>query len=404
MLKRIPVQQLRLGMHIDGFCAPWMDHPFWRNHFVLADPEDIARIHASKVAEVWIDPSKGLDVEADPVPPVSAQTSPQPASPPPPARDTAPTPSAVEYARARQICSKAKQVVAAIFQEARMGHAVDTELAQALVQDITDSVLRNPDAMVSLARLKTADDYTYMHSVAVCALMVALAGQLELDEAQTRSIGLAGLLHDMGKAVMPIDVLNKPSKLTDAEYATIQAHPKEGYRILMDCLAADPIALDVVLHHHEKMDGTGYPDGLKGEAISLSARMGAICDVYDAVTSTRPYNKGWDPSLALQRMAEWTKGHLDPRIFQAFVKRMGIYPVGALVRLSSGRIGVVTEQSPGSLLKPVVKVFFSTKSDMRIKPELVNLAAPGCTEKIAAREDPDYWRFPDQEALWSGFI
>jgi HD-GYP domain-containing protein (c-di-GMP phosphodiesterase class II) len=404
MLKRIPVQQLRLGMHIDGFCAPWMDHPFWRNHFVLSDADDIARILASKVAEVWIDPSKGLDVAPDPSAPAVVHKTPAAPPPAPPARDTAPTPNRVEYARAALICNKAKQVVAAIFQEARLGHAVDTVLAQELVQEITDSVLRNPDAMVSLARLKTADDYTYMHSVAVCALMVALSGQLELDEEQTRSMGLAGLLHDMGKAVMPIDVLNKPGKLTDAEFATIQAHPKEGYKILLDCLSANPTALDVVLHHHEKMDGSGYPDGLQGEAISLPARMGAICDVYDAVTSTRPYNKGWDPAIALQRMADWTKGHLDPRLFQAFVKRMGIYPIGALVRLSSGRIGVVTEQNPGSLLKPVVKVFFSTKSDMRIRPELVNLAAPGSTEKITAREDPDYWRFPDQEALWSGFI
>ena len=110
--------------------------------------------------------------------------------------------------------------------------------------------------------------------------------------------------------------------------------------------------------------------------------------MYDAITSDRPYKRGWDPAESLRRMAEWTKGHFDARIFQAFVKSIGIYPVGSLVRLTSGRI---------------VKVFFSTKSDLRIPPEVVNLAAPDCNEKIVAREDPEKWRFPDLDELWSGF-
>jgi putative nucleotidyltransferase with HDIG domain len=125
-------------------------------------------------------------------------------------------------------------------------------------------VSRNPGALISLARLKTADDYTYMHSVAVCALMVALARELGMDEAQTRAAGTAGLLHDLGKAVMPLDVLNKPGKLTDAEFAIIRSHPEEGYRLLLQAESADPVALDVVLHHHEKVDGSGYPRRLRG--------------------------------------------------------------------------------------------------------------------------------------------
>jgi hypothetical protein len=163
-----------------------------------------------------------------------------------------------------------------------------------------------------------------------------------------------------------------------------------------------PVALDVCLHHHEKMDGSGYPDQLKGDSISLFARMGAVCDVYDAITSNRPYKAGWDPAESLRKMAEWTKGHFDPTIFQAFVKSLGIYPVGSLLRLSSGRLGVVIEQSEKSLLTPLVKVFFSTKSNLRIIPEVVDLSSPDCTDKIAGREDPDKWRFPDINELWSG--
>ncbi|MEF8710350.1 MAG: HD domain-containing phosphohydrolase [Candidatus Accumulibacter propinquus] len=150
-----------------------------------------------------------------------------------------------------------------------MGKAVDTHGAQRLVEEISDSVSRNPGAVISLARLKTADDYTYMHSVAVCALMIALARQLALDEQQTRSAGIAGLLHDLGKAAMPMDVLNKPGKLTDAEFAIIKSHPEEGYRMLLEARQVDDVALDVVLHHHEKTDGSGYPKRLKGAEISL---------------------------------------------------------------------------------------------------------------------------------------
>jgi hypothetical protein len=124
--------------------------------------------------------------------------------------------------------------------------------------------------------------------------------------------------------------------------------------------------------------------------------------VYDAITSDRPYKRGWDPSESLRRMAEWSRDHFDTRLFQAFVKSIGIYPVGSLVRLTSGRLGVVMEQTGGSLTAPKVKVFFSTKSGLRIPPEEVDLSDSGCTEKIIAREDPDQWRFPDLAQLWSG--
>ncbi len=406
MLKKINVRQLTVGMHLKEFCGSWMDHPFWRNAFVITDPKDIERILASSITEVWIDSSKGLDIaagetavsEEESEARVDAELSHAAKS----QRQTVPVPATAEFARAAKICAQSKLAVTSMFQEARMGKAVDTANAQKLVEEITDSISRNPGALISLARLKTADDYTYMHSVAVCALMIALAKQLGLDEEQTHSAGFAGLLHDLGKALMPMEVLNKPGKLTDEEFAIIKKHPEEGHRLLLGNPGSDKSILDVVLHHHEKMDGSGYPNGLKGDTISLMAKMGAVCDVYDAITSNRPYKAGWAPADSLRKMAEWADGHFDQRVFQAFVKSLGIYPIGSLIRLESGRLGLVVEQSEKSLLTPCIKVFYSTRSQARIAPEIIDLSRPGCHEKIASREDPAKWDFPDLNELWSG--
>ena len=210
-------------------------------------------------------------------------------------------------------------------------------------------------------------------------------------------------MHDLGKAMMPMEVLNKPGKLSPAEFNVIKTHPTEGYRQLLKVPSLDPLVLDVCLHHHEKTDGSGYPKGLKGDQISLFAKMGAVCDVYDAITSNRPYKSGWDPAESLRKMAEWANGHFDGKVFQAFVKSLGIYPIGSLVKLTSGRLGVVVEQTGKSLTTPSVKVFFSTKSNLRITPEVIDLSSSEVSEKIVSREDPAKWRVADLNELWSGF-
>ena len=406
MLKKISVQQIQLGMHLKEFCGSWMEHPFWRNGFVITDPKDIESILASSIKEVWIDCGKGLDVAPGEVAVSEAESDAQVDQALEQVvlerRNVAPLSTAAEIENATKICQQSKRAVISMFEEARMGKAVDTGGAKKLVEEITDSVARNPGALISLARLKTADDYTYMHSVAVCAMMVALAKQLRLNEEQVRLAGLAGLMHDIGKAMIPMEILNKPGKLTVAEFEIVKQHPREGHSLLLTGQDVDPMVLDVCLNHHEKVDGSGYPAGLKAADISLFAKMGAVCDVYDAITSNRPYKTGWDPAESLRRMAEWAKGHFDIQVFQAFVKSLGIYPIGSLVQLSSGRLGVVVEQTGKSLTTPSVKVFFSTKSNMRLVPEIIDLSKPGIAEKIVSREDPDKWRFPDLNELWSG--
>lgn len=405
MLKRIAVKDMTLGMFICEFCGSWMEHPFWKTKFLLEDEQDRQAILASGIKELWIDVDLGADVEDSTAIKTSEEV----------ARETEAMLLAASKAKttdrvsledeinvAAKLCNKSKEAVMTMFNDARMGKVIQIEHAKELVEEISSSVLRHPHALISLARLKTADEYTYMHSVAVCALMIALARQLAMEENMVREAGVAGLLHDIGKIGIPMKILNKPGKLTDEEFSIVKSHPEIGSKVLIDNHQVGPLVLDVCLHHHEKVDGTGYPHRLKGDSISIFAKMGAVCDVYDAITSNRPYKKGWPPAESIRKMAEWSKGHFDEAVFQAFVKTVGIYPTGSLVRLESGKLGVVVEQNETSLLMPKVKIFFSAKSKMPIMQETIDLSALVGKEKIIGREAPEDWNFKNLDALWSG--
>lgn len=390
MLKTIPIKQLRIGMFIQTLGGRWMDHPFWRSSFKLAKPEDLHALLQCGIPDLIIDTDKGLDVEAFSSPPVPRA---EPILAPP--KDITALVARVSYEReieqAKVIQGKAKREVMNLFNHARLGNAIDVAAVAPLVDEINQSIERNAGALLSIVRLKTADDYTYMHSVAVCALMISLGQRMGLHGDELHQVGMAGLLHDIGKMGVPLDILNKPGKLNDAEFAIVKTHPMQGWELLKKAGFQDATPLDVCLHHHEKMDGSGYPERLVGEGISLHARMGAVCDVYDAVTSDRAYKRGWDPGEAIKRMADFRHGHFDENVFQAFVKTVGIYPTGTLLRLKSGRLAVVTDQSEKSLLMPKVKVFFSTKSQGPIQMEIIDLSHSN--DAIEALEDVAAWGF-----------
>jgi HD-GYP domain-containing protein (c-di-GMP phosphodiesterase class II) len=402
MLKKIPVDRLRLGMYVQQLGGRWIEHSFWKTRFVLDSTDDLRRLRESGMQEIIIDVSKGLDVleEALPTPALAAAGAAASASASllaTPGRSERPMNE--ELRQAAAICGRGRDAVTAMFAEARMGRSIDAAGCLPLVDDIARSVQRNPGALVSLARLKTRDDYSYMHSVAVCALMVALGRQIGLGDDDCRTAGLAGLMHDIGKALIPLVVLNKPGRLTDAEFDVVRQHPRHGFELLSEGEGATPEMLDVVLHHHERVDGAGYPDRLPVVQITQLSRMGAICDVYDAITSNRPYKAGWDPADSIARMASW-KGQFDETLFAAFVQSLGIYPVGSLVRLESQRLAVVVEQNPHKLISPVVKAFYSLRSQMRITPLRLDLAQPGCSDRIVARESAEAGGFKRLEELW----
>ena len=429
MIKPVPIARARPGMWFHRLGGSGFHHAFVKRGFLL-DARDIEVLAEGGVDELLIDTEKGLDLDDDgaagpatgaavadaaasvdvPMEAVqaAAASTEAPAADVPAAPAAAPMPAAPlaprdsmdqELHRARRICQDSKAQVIALFNDARLGKAIQPEAVMPMVEEINDSVSRHPDALLSVVRLKNHDEYTYMHSVAVCALMVALARRLGLPEDQVRDAGAAGMLHDLGKAAMPLTVLNKPGALSDDEFKIMKAHPVRGHDMLKQSGTASEAVLDVALHHHEKFDGSGYPHNLKGDAISLMARMGAVCDVYDAITSNRPYKKAWGPAESLQRMVSW-KGHFDELVLKAFVRSIGIYPVGALVRLESDRLAVVLEQGEASLLAPKVRIFFNARKREPVFIKDLDLAAPDCGDRIVGLESAEKWNFPNMEKLW----
>lgn len=385
MIKLIPVTRLRPGMYVHDLHCGWLQHDFVRNRFLVADADDVARIRALGVAEVSIDTTRGLDPDAAPA--ATAPGRPDLAGPPPPAVHTA-SKATSPPERARNLHREANEIVRKLLVDVRLGRQIEIEKVEPLVARIVDSIFASADALLPLARLKQHDNYTFQHSVSVCALMTAFARTLGLPRETIREIAIGALLHDVGKARIPDEILNKPGKLTEAEFERMKSHVVQSKLILMATPGISPIALEVASEHHERYDGSGYPNRLAGEAISLRGRMAAIVDVYDAITSERVYHKGMPPTEALRKLLEWSSNHFEPRLVQAFIRSVGIYPTGALVRLESRRLAVVQAQNADKPTLPRVKVIFHTAGHY-LQPEDLDLRRS--QDRIVGHEDFAAW-------------
>lgn len=416
MLVKVGAEEVRIGMFIHGFGGSWMDHPFWRTKFMLSDKAQLDKIRASSVEYVVIDEGKGLaapEVRERPAPVSNPPVNRASAAPAGRAQDTSwlsgakpmltPKERAAEFRRASGAINRSKAAVMEAFADARLGKAIRTKKMRSLVEQISLSVSRDPAIILNIAKLKTKDEYTYLHSVAVCALMINLARTMNMDERQIEDIGMAGLLHDIGKTAIPDEILMKPGRLDDREFETVRTHPTRGHEILATSTGIPAVALDVCLHHHEKMDGTGYPGRLEGTQLSVLARMGAICDVYDALTSQRPYNDPCTASEALSQMASWS-GHFDKLILKSFVESLGITPVGTLVRLNTDQLAIVTGESQADFTLPTVRIFYDVGQSREIAPIDLEIARGGGSRAVAGIEDPADWGFEDWPAIRSRLL
>ncbi|BEV15491.1 HD-GYP domain-containing protein [Herbaspirillum sp. DW155] len=379
--KKIAVEQLAVGMYFCGFDASWINSPFWRTGFKLSSPSDVAEVVGAGYDTCWIDIALGDDLAgpSDLIPLIETRND--------DAKRAQQVPAA--WQDAQRLFAETKELAKELFCQVRLGKAVDVRICQRIVEDLTAAAIRDPDTIMSVLRLKLADEYVYAHSLSVSVLMVALGRTIGLDADACMEAGLAGYLHDIGKAFIPEDILNKPEQLTREEYKLVQRHTTLGYRYLQENPRIPPTVALVCLHHHEKMDGSGYPLRKLSNEIDLYSRMAAIADVYDALTSDRPYKQGWEPATAISRMACW-KGHFDPTLMSAFVKSIGIYPVGSVVKMRSGRYAVVIRQNHDELLRPVVRIVEYAAATEMTEPVLIDLSDRNSGDEIAEKID-EHW-------------
>ncbi|MBK5963485.1 phosphodiesterase [Thiocystis minor] len=398
MLKKIRVDQLQTGMYVHDLHCDWMEHGFLRPRFLLKTDTHLEQIRQLGIHELTIDTKKGQDLSN-----LISRTEDQPPTQPPesgssPARQASPTD---ERAHAKRIHTEAIDVVSSLMTDARLGQQIDLERANPVIGEMVDSIFRNQDALLGLTRIRNMDRYTFEHSVNVAVLMVSFARSLELDRPLIQDIGIGALLHDLGKTLVPTAILNKPGRLSDEEFDVMRGHVVHSREILAVAPGIPAAALAVAAEHHERLDGSGYPDGKAGAAISRYGQMAAIVDIYDAITSDRVYHKGMEPPLALRKLLEWSGQHVDPQLVQQFIRCVGIYPVGTLVRLRSGRLGVVVESSREGLLQPVVRVFMDADRRRYLAVQDLDLSRQrkGSEERIERAESPEQWRVNPAELL-----
>ena len=383
-------------MYVADFNAGWLNHPFALNSMMISSSADVDKVIQAGIKELLIDTARGKDVGSHAPTAAEAERELNAEVTRFAERSKPLIPERVslseEMARARGAFSEATRIVRSLMEDIRLGKQVDIAATKPTVEKITASVLRNSNAMMTMRRLRSLDDYTFLHSVSVCAMLASFAKVLDMPVHEIHDIALGGLIHDVGKMRVVAAVLNKPGKLNPEEFTHIKSHVILGSDLIRQSPNIPALAMDVLELHHERYDGTGYPKGLSGRDIPAVGRMAAIIDVYDAITSDRVYCKGLSPAVAVQKMFEWSKYHFDPEMTQLFLKSIGIYPVGSLVRLESGRLGVVISQSESNLLTPMLRVMYDAKRSYYTTPEIVDLSKPmgaGGADRIVAYELPE---------------
>jgi len=394
MIKKVSKEDLKLGMFIHDLNCGWMDHSFFRKRFPLKKEEDLRKIHESGIREVYIDTEKGLDAAGPTQEEVREEIQSR-------IEETLALSSGAESQTshrqelevARKIQNEATQVITNVLSDIRLGKQIEVERVSPVVGQITESILRNQGTLVSLCRIKEADTYTFQHSVSVCTLLVTFCRYMDMSLEVIQEAGIGGMLHDIGKMRVPDHILNKPGKLTDPEFDIMKGHVTFGLEILKQTPGISTTVMQISGEHHERFAGTGYPVRKNAQEISQLGRMAAIVDVYDAITSNRCYHTGMEPSVALQKLFEWSNHHLDEELVQHFIQAIGIYPVGSLVRLESNRLAVVVEQGTAGLLYPVVRLVYDIKRSCKLRPVDEDLSkAESGGDHILSAESPEAWQ------------
>jgi HD-GYP domain-containing protein (c-di-GMP phosphodiesterase class II) len=384
MLKKISVEDLKPGMYVTSITQKGVDLGDNQREGRIKDNTTIIALQQKGIKELHIDTEQGDDSE-DAVPIENAQQETQIEE-----RQLADeihtssleTKESIdiqaasfehEIKRAGKIHNEALGLISNALEAVQNGHAVDTQPFEEMASSFMDSVVRNKNALACLSRIRDKDSYLMEHSVNVGVLMSILGTYLKLDQQYLHQCVTGALLHDIGKILIPDTILHKPGKLTDEEFIIMQRHSLYSQKILEKGEGFPQVSINVAGQHHERIDGKGYPAGLKGDEVTQEARMASVVDVYDAITADRVYHDAMTPSVALKRMLTWCGPHLDVNYVHAFIKAMGIYPVGSLVELENGMAGVVIEETEMTM-KPVIRVMYNLKTKCFVSVKRLDLS------------------------------
>jgi len=307
-------------------------------------------------------------------------------------------PYAKELETAQVVQKEAQIVVANIMNEVRMGKSIESERVKKVVNSMVDSILRNPDALVSLTQMKNYDEYTFLHSLDVCILALSMARHMSLSRGEMMEIGIGALLHDVGKMRIAPHILKKPAPLSETEWVDMRKHPIYSLEIMEASHDLPDKSKELALQHHERYNGKGYPFGVKGEKIGIFGQVAAVVDVYDAITTDRPYQKAIQPHEAIRQIYE--KGYLefDRLLVERFIQCIGIYPFGTFVLLDTEEMAIVCGPQGESLLRPKVLVIYRNSKTPYPEPFMVDLSAKSENSSWYRRSiimplDPKKWNF-----------
>jgi putative nucleotidyltransferase with HDIG domain len=394
MIKRISIDKLRPEMYVSDLNCDWIPHHTLQKEGRIPNNTIIEQIKLRGIKEVYIDTARGLDEEdafTQPEIEQQNQTKLDKAG----AQSMAHAGSVTveeELFKARKLQEKAKSIMTSVLNDVKFGKPLATEVFDELADGMIDSVMRNHNALACLGRIRQKDNYLMEHSINLVVLMGIFAKAMSLDREAMQQVMVGALLHDIGKIMVPDNILHKPGKLNDDEFSRMKQHVVFSREILKKTPGIHPLTVDVAAQHHERIDGSGYPEGLMGCDICREGKMVAITDIYDAITADRCYHKGLPPTVALKKLLEWSGTHLEAKLVHTFIRSMGIYPVGSLVMMESGRLAVVMESSEKNHTLPIVKVIYHSRLKQYIPAEIIDLSKPISQDSIKSSIDANKWR------------
>jgi len=368
---KVPVDLIKMGMYVCELDRPWLETPFIFQGFLITNEHEIDQLnHYCEFVYVDRDKSRVKIPVINPVPLEKTETAEA-------EKHREPLPYLKqfeeEFPRAKKIYERVQAHVKNTFRDVRIGRALRSTEIRANVEEIAQSIIRNPDAMMLMTNMKAMDDYMIVHSLNVCILSLIFARFMGTDEKKMIELGMGALLHDIGEIRLPKELINKPSDLTAEEHATVQKHTEYGASILRENSGIPKEAVDIALHHHERIDRSGYPSKLGGQEISLNAKIVGIVDVYDSLTSTTPYRSYISSTDALKSMYDWRGSLFDTTLVESFIQCLGIYPVGSMLELNSGEIGIVISAGPENRLYPKMLLVKEDQEKFYDPPRIINL-------------------------------